>query len=89
MELIQAASLLKEIVEKCPALDGNNFLLMLPDIPEPLLSEGYEIVIKIDPASLNKEIRFILDDIARREKLIINQRSTSVMMYTPKPQRTS
>ena len=46
VKLNRAVSLLGEIVEKCPSLDGNNFLVMLPGSASLLGTEGYEIVIR-------------------------------------------
>jgi hypothetical protein len=44
VKLCQAVSLLKEIVERCPNLNGNNFLVMLPESASVLGTKGYEII---------------------------------------------
>jgi hypothetical protein len=82
LELKRAVHLLKEIVEKCPNLEGNNFLIMLPKSASLLGSKGYEIIIRSEKR-LDIETSTILQDIASREKLDIRQRPTTTMIYNP------
>ena len=85
MNLNQVAELFKEIVEKCPELDGKNFVIMIPDIPPPSLTIGYELVIKNIAKNFNEKTLEKLRDIVAREKLKIEQRPTSIMIFTPNP----
>ena len=74
--------MLKEIVERCPNLDGNNFLIMLPESASLLGSKGYEIVIR-SKELLDNETSETLYGIATREKLAITQRPNATMIYNP------
>ena len=82
VKLNQAVALLKEIVERCPTLDGENFLIMIPKSPLLLGTEGYEIIIR-SKKRLDIETSAILQDIVSREKLGITQRPRTTMIYNP------
>jgi hypothetical protein len=82
VKLSRAVSLLEEIIEKCPSLDGNNFLVMLPESASLLGTEGYEIVIRTKEI-LNGETLEILYEVASRENLGIRQRPKATMIYNP------
>jgi hypothetical protein len=82
VKLNQAVNLLKEIVERCPNLEGNNFLIMLPESASLLGTEGYEIIIR-SKKRLNPETNDTLDEIVSRENLSIRQRPRSTMIYNP------
>jgi hypothetical protein len=82
VKLNQAISLLKEIVERCPNLNGNNFLIMLPESASLLGTKGYEIIIR-SKKLLDNETSEILSEIATREKLSVRQRPNATMIYNP------
>jgi hypothetical protein len=82
VELNRAVTLLKEFIERCPNLDGNNFPIMVPKSPLLLGTEGYEIIIR-SRKRLDMETSAILHDIVSREKLAITQRPRTTMIYNP------
>ncbi len=84
MNLKEAALLLNRIVEVCPELDGNTFQMMVPEMPPPPTSEGYEVIIRNKSEIVNEEVIDKLKIIAEEKRLILQQMKTSIMIYTPK-----
>jgi hypothetical protein len=82
VKLNRAVALLAEIVEKCPNIDGKNFLVMLPESASLLGTKGYEIIIR-SKERLDMETTAILSEIVAREKLSITQRPRTTMIYNP------
>lgn len=86
MKLDYAVQLLKEIVERCPQLDGKNFVIMQPERAELLNTEGYELVIRsdnqygFDPKTLD-----MFSSIGKEKQLKVQQKDSSVMFFTFKP----
>jgi hypothetical protein len=64
MDLKKATALLKEIVARCPELDGRNFLIMQMTLPHPIETEGYELVIRTAHKALDKKTMDTLGEIA-------------------------
>ncbi len=85
MKLVEVANLFKEIAEKCPNLNGKNFVIMIADIPEPKTTEGYEITIRTEHEPIDEETLNTLKEIASREKLAIQQKETALLIYKEKP----
>jgi hypothetical protein len=69
------------IVAKCPELDGRNFLIMKMELPHPIETLGYEIIIRTNAEPLDKKTLKTLRDIALREKLTIEEKERSVMIF--------
>jgi hypothetical protein len=80
MELTEAVDLLKELVNDCANLKGNDFLLAPSKIPGSVV-EGYEIHIT---GKFNEEVRRYLSDLALKKELAITQHPSSVMLYSVK-----
>jgi hypothetical protein len=80
MELTEAVNLLKELVNDCSNLKGNDFLLAPSKIPGSIV-EGYEIHIT---GNFSETVRRYLNDLALKKKLAITQHPTSVMIYSVK-----
>jgi hypothetical protein len=82
VDLNRAIALLKEIVEICPNLNGNNFVIMLPESASLLGTKGYEIIIR-SKKLLDSETGEMLYEIATREELRIRQRPNATIIYNP------
>jgi hypothetical protein len=78
MELTETVNLLKELVNDCSDLKGNDFLLAPSKIPGSIV-EGYEIHIT---GKFNEDVRRYLNDLALKKKLAITQHPSSVMLYS-------
>lgn len=82
MKLIEAVNILRQIVIECPELHGNNFLIMIPEPTEPIISKGYEIIIRttkgIDDSTDQK-----LHIISLEHNLKILDAPNTMALYTP------
>jgi hypothetical protein len=83
VELNKAVALLTEIITKCPELNGRNFLIMKIELPYPVETSGYELVIRTKGNPLDKKTLKTLKDIAARENLNLEEKETSVMIFDP------
>jgi hypothetical protein len=81
MNLIEVADLFREVVEKCPELDGRNFVIMKVELPPSMTPVGYELVVRIGRGKLDKVTVEKLYDIAIREKLKIVLKPTSLYIF--------
>ncbi|MGD0645930.1 MAG: hypothetical protein ABSA75_13570 [Candidatus Bathyarchaeia archaeon] len=77
MKLAEIAILLREIVDRCPSLDGSTFTLIPQKAMYPLF-EGYHINIK---ANLTKESMSCLRKIVEGHDLVMQIRTDSVIVY--------
>jgi hypothetical protein len=84
LKLTQIANLFGEIIEKCPELDGMNFVGLKPDLPKPMSPEGYKIVIRTDNTNLAESTLNKLKEIVTRWKLEMEQKETSLVIYKTK-----
>ena len=86
MNLNQIANLFSEVVKKCPELDGKNFVIMKPDLPAPMATEGYELVIRKDgKGDLSEETKKKIEDLAQERGLSVESKETSVMIFKASP----
>ena len=85
MDLKRATALFTEMVNKCPELEGRNFLIMKMNLPHPIETLGYEIIVKTDGRPLGGKTLKTLRDIVAREKLKLEEKGTSVMIYDAVP----
>lgn len=81
MRLDEAQKLLKEIIDKCPALHRKNFLIILPEASPTNISEGYEVTIRADAKMLDDITLNTLHEIGARRKLEVMEASESIMFY--------
>ncbi len=77
MKLTEIVNLLKEMVDGCPSLDGNDFLIAPSKVPNSVV-DGYEIHMT---GNFNDESRKYLNSIAIQNKLAIRIEPNSVMIY--------
>jgi len=80
MKLNEVIDLLKEITEKCPRLDGNDFLIAPSKLPHSSV-DGYQVHIT---GKFEDETRTCLNSIAIKRKLAIRMETDSVMIYNKK-----
>jgi hypothetical protein len=80
----QAVVLLKEIFERCTLFDGNYLALMPPD-SEGLLSQGYQVHLKVP---IDKETQACMEQIAEKYSCCLHFINRSgedlAIIYRPK-----
>ena len=81
MKFAEIAVLLREIVDRCPGLDGSTITLIPQKAMYPLF-EGYHINIK---ANLNQESMGCLRKIVEGHDLILKIKADSVVIYESRP----
>jgi len=77
MKLAEIAVLLREIVDRCPSLDGSTITLIPQKVMYPLF-QGYHINIK---ANLTKESIGCLRKIVEGHDLVMQIKTNSVVVY--------
>jgi hypothetical protein len=77
MKLAEVAILLREIVDRCPGLEGSTFTLIPQKAIHPLYS-GYHINIK---ANISKESIGCLRKIVEGHDLVMQIKTDSVVVY--------
>ncbi len=80
MNLTEVVDLLKERVNNCSDLDGNDFLIAPSKIANSTV-DGYEIHMT---GKFNEAAKRYLSDVALKKKLSITQHPDSVMLYKAK-----
>ncbi len=83
MKLNETADLYKEIVEKCPQLNGSHFIIM-DEHPPSKVSIGYEIVINTQGKKHDEKTKQTLNDIAYSHGLKTAETQNMISMYTPR-----
>jgi hypothetical protein len=78
--LPNVVNLLNKIINNCPNLNGNDFLLAPSKIPGSIV-DGYEIHIT---GEFTDAVRIYLSDLALKKKLSITQHPNSIMIYSVK-----
>ena len=81
MKFAEIAVLMKEIVDRCPGLDGSTITLVPQKAVYPLY-EGYHINIK---ANFNQESMGCLRKIVEGHDLILKIKADSVVVYESRP----
>ena len=81
MKFAEIAVLLREIVDRCPGLDGSTITL-IPQKAMYQLYEGYHINIK---ANLTKESMGCLRKIVEGHDLVMKIKADSVVVYESRP----
>jgi hypothetical protein len=81
MKLAEIAVLLREIVDRCPSLDGSTITLTPQKAMYPLF-QGYHINIK---ANLTKESVGCLRKIVEGHDLVMQIKTDSVVVYETRP----
>ena len=81
MKFAEIAVLLREIVDRCPGLDGSTLTLIPQKAMYPLF-EGYHINIK---ANLTQESMGCLRKIVEGHDLIMKIKADSVVVYESRP----
>lgn len=81
MRLNEAADLFRQVVAECPKLEGRNFLIMIPEPTEPVISQGYELIIRTSKSIDNYTDR-TLRAIALEHGLKVLETATTIAMYT-------
>ena len=81
MKFAEIAILLREIVDRCPGLDGATITLIPQKAMYPLYN-GYHINIK---ANLNQESMGCLRKIVEGHDLILKIKADSVVVYESRP----
>lgn len=66
MNLKEAIQFLTEIVDNCPQVNGKNFVIMLPSLPNSA-AEGYEIAIRKESGSIDKSLEEHLREAAAKK----------------------
>jgi hypothetical protein len=79
MKFAEIAILLREIVDRCPGLDGSTITLMPQKARYPLF-QGYHINIK---ANLTKESLGGLRKIVEGHDLVMQIKTDSIIVYEP------
>jgi len=82
MKFAEIAVLLREIVDRCPGLDGSTITLIPQKAMYPLF-EGYHINIK---ANLTKESMGCLRKIVEGHDLVMKMKADSVVVYESRSQ---
>ncbi len=82
MKFAEIAILLREIVDRCPGLDGSTITLIPQKAMYPLF-RGYHINIK---ANLTKESIGCLRKIVEGHDLVMQIKTDSVIVYETRPQ---
>ncbi len=77
MNLNEVVDLLKELVDNCSDLNGDDFLIAPSKIPQSSV-EGYEIHMT---GKFSEAAKKYLNDVALKRGLSITQHPDSVMMY--------
>lgn len=77
MNLNEVVDLLKEMVEDCASLNGNDFLIAPSKLPNSSI-DGYEIHMT---GKFNQETLEYLSNVALKRRLAITQHPDSVMLY--------
>ena len=77
MKLAEVAILLREIVDRCPSLEGSTFTLIPQQAMHPLFN-GYHINIK---ANISKESLGGLRKIVEGHDLVMQIKTDSVVVY--------
>ncbi len=80
MNLIEVVDLLKEMIDNCESLDGDDFLIAPSKVPNSSV-EGYEIHMT---GKFDEPAREYLNQVALKKKLAIVQHPDSVMIYKTK-----
>ena len=81
MKFAEIAVLLREIVDRCPGLDGSTITLIPQKAMYPLF-EGYHINIK---ANLTKESMGCLRKIVEGHDLVMKIKTDSIVVYETRP----
>ena len=81
MKLAEIAVLLREIVDRCPDLNGSTITLIPQKAMYPLF-EGYHINIK---ANLTKESMSCLRKIVEGHDLVMKIKTDSIVVYETRP----
>ncbi len=82
MKLSETVDVFKQVVVRCPKLEGNNFLIMIPQPTEPIISTGYEIIIR-KSKRLDDKTDEALRAIALENHLKIMETENTIALYTP------
>lgn len=82
MKFGEIAVLLREIVDKCPGLDGSTITLIPQKAMYPLF-QGYHISIK---ANINQESMGCLRKIVEGHDLLMKTKADSLLIYESRPQ---
>ena len=85
MNLNRTAGVFSEVADRCPELEGRNFVIMIMDLPHPFETAGYEIVIRTEGRPLKDVTLRTLREITARENLKVEETRNSVMIYEPMP----
>jgi len=80
MKLNEVIDLLREIAEKCPGLDGNDFLIAPSKLPHSSV-DGYQVHMT---GKFDDDTRTSLNKIAIKRRLAIRMEPDSVMIYNKK-----
>jgi hypothetical protein len=83
MELNEAADFFKKIVTQCPNLKGLNFLVMIPEPTLPLISKGYEVIIRKDGKVVDKQTDQTIHTLALEKNLEVIVSTNIIAIYTP------
>ncbi len=82
MKFAEIAVLLREIVDRCPDLDGSTITLIPQKAMYPLF-QGYHISIK---ANINRESMGCLRKIVEGHDLMMKTKADSLLIYESRPQ---
>jgi len=82
MKFGEIAVLLREIVDRCPGLDGSTITLIPQKAMNPLF-QGYHISIK---ANINRESMGCLRKIVEGHDLLMKTKADSLLIYESRPQ---
>ena len=80
MKFAELATLLKEIVDSCPGLDGST-ITMMPQKAMYHLYRGYHIIIK---ASISQDSMGCLRKIVEGHDLMMKIKTDSIVIYEPR-----
>lgn len=83
IKINEAADFFNKLVKECPKLSGRNFLIMIPEPTLPLISEGYEVIIRKNSKEIDKETDETIHALVMAHKLSIMEAQNTIAIYTP------
>ena len=80
MNRSEAVKVLKDVLEKCPSVDGA-YIALMPSDSADLLSHGFQIHIK---TSLSQEDRRCVQELLTKQGLKLKETPDKTIIYRPK-----
>jgi len=88
MNLKMSSQIFSEIAEKCPNLEGVNFLMICNGDSALGAADGYQMDIRANPNQIDEETLSTLNGIALKRNLIVAKATETIILFSPKQKTT-